>query len=664
MNAFFGLSKRSWLTSLLGTLSVALVIWLLGPLIAVAEFEPLIHERHRWIAIISLIVIWLMVQVLSLINSKRRNSATIANLAASDSSEPKSQKQASEDELRILKKRFNAALAFLKKKRLGGRASSPKFLYELPWYLVIGAPESGKTTLVKNSQLRFPLSEHVGEDAIRGVAGTRNCDWWFADEAVLIDTAGRYTMQDSHEAVDRAAWLGFLNLLRQHRPRRPINGVIITVSMADLMQQNAEQRQNHARTIRVRLMELNEQLGIRFPIYLLFTKSDLISGFTEFFSDLDRKEINQVWGITFPLSEKTDGAPEGDLGQELIALEEKLYAQVIDKLVQECGLRRRELIYKFPQQFSSQKSTIKKFTNQIVQSTPFDKANRLRGVYFTSATQEGSPIDRIMLSLAHAFGLEREKIAGFSGQCKNFFVDKLLHEVILAEAGLAGSNLPLERKRFWIHRGVCAAIGIFVTTAVLLGSTSFVRNKRLVDDLSTKTNQLAANLDHIDIRNMDTIAVLSSLNHARQITRRLESQSEESIPLSMGFGLYQGDKLVQAANTSYRRILTDALLPRLMIRLENQIKENSDNVQILHEALRVYLMLGDAELYDGPMVKAWISQDLDQNLSIGVSSEQITALRQHLTILLAKRPAPLPRPLDKKLIHWTKQFLAQASLVK
>src|SRR5678809_1739494 len=77
------------------------------------------------------------------------------------------------------------------KAKLNGR-----YLYELPWYLIIGAPGSGKTTALRHSGLKFPLADVAGEDAIRGVGGTRNCDWWFTDQAVLIDTAGRFTTQD------------------------------------------------------------------------------------------------------------------------------------------------------------------------------------------------------------------------------------------------------------------------------------------------------------------------------------------------------------------------------------------------------------------------------------------------------------------------------------
>ena len=67
---------------------------------------------------------------------------------------------------------------------------------------------------------------------------------------MILDTAGRYTTQDSYAEVDSAAWGGFLGLLKKHRPRRPINGVLVAMSLSDLLQQSQAERDAHARAIR------------------------------------------------------------------------------------------------------------------------------------------------------------------------------------------------------------------------------------------------------------------------------------------------------------------------------------------------------------------------------------------------------------------------------
>jgi type VI secretion system protein ImpL len=79
------------------------------------------------------------------------------------------------------------------------------FLYDLPWYLIISPPGAGKTTALVKSGLRFPLAGSGEAQPVSGVGGTRYCDWWFTDDAVIIDTAGRYTTQDSDADADGKA---------------------------------------------------------------------------------------------------------------------------------------------------------------------------------------------------------------------------------------------------------------------------------------------------------------------------------------------------------------------------------------------------------------------------------------------------------------------------
>ena len=144
-----------------------------------------------------------------------------------------------------LRERFSTALAEMRRARFRSRSGrgwsfswnfGRSYLYQLPWYMIIGAPGAGKTTALLNAGLEFPLEAALGRGSVQGVGGTRNCDWWFTDRAVLIDTAGRYTTHESDRIADRQAWGAFLELLRNSRPRRPLNGVLVAVSVSDLLE--------------------------------------------------------------------------------------------------------------------------------------------------------------------------------------------------------------------------------------------------------------------------------------------------------------------------------------------------------------------------------------------------------------------------------------------
>ncbi len=99
---------------------------------------------------------------------------------------------------------------------------------------------------------------------------------------------------------DRGEWLGFLALLKKHRPKAPINGILIAASIAELNEARPDATIRLAKNLRQRVQELTEALEVFAPVYVMFTKADLIAGFVEFFEDQDPQERDKVWGATLP----------------------------------------------------------------------------------------------------------------------------------------------------------------------------------------------------------------------------------------------------------------------------------------------------------------------------------------------------------------------------
>jgi len=362
-------------------------------------------------------------------------------LAASGADADKSTELRVAQELESIQARFRKAAEELKSARFPNPDGRPRAVEEMPWYVMIGAPGSGKTTALLNSGLRFPLYTADSSASIPGVGGTRNCDWWFADEAVLLDTAGRYTMQESDRKADSAAWHGFLALLRQFRPERPLNGALVTVSVLDLMLWTKNERAKFAAHVRMRLSEMYAALNQRFPVYVLVTKMDLLAGFTEFFGDYDPTTRMQVWGTTF--AHDIDPALMApSYAGDFAALEVRLGAEMLARLHEEPDLQRRAAIYRFPQQFHSIGPLLGEFAALAFGTQVNHRPLQLRGIYFTSGTQEGNPIDRVLATMARTFRLERDAAALMSGTGKSFFVTRLLREVVFPEQVLAAVEVP------------------------------------------------------------------------------------------------------------------------------------------------------------------------------------------------------------------------------
>jgi len=345
-------------------------------------------------------------------------------------------------ELETIRARFKQAAGDLDGARFASPDGKGRAVEELPWYVMIGAPGSGKTTALLNSGLRLPLyTKGDSAPSVPGVGGTRNCDWWFTDEAVLLDTAGRYTTQESDRKADAAAWRGFLGLLRQFRPERPLNGALVTVSVMDLLLWNKSERSRFAAHVRMRLAEMYAALNSRFPVYVLVTKVDMLAGFIEFFGDLDAAGRTQVWGTTFAL-DIDPALIEAPYAAEFAALEQRLGAELLARLHEERDLQRRAAIYRFPQQFHAIGPMVGEFLAQAFGTQVNHMPLQLRGVYYTSGTQEGNPIDRVLVALARTFSLERGAAAVKPGTGKSYFLTRLLHEVVFSEAALAVVDQP------------------------------------------------------------------------------------------------------------------------------------------------------------------------------------------------------------------------------
>ncbi len=631
-----------WIVSLVGIASLAVLVWLLAPLLPGLE-----EQWPRLVVVGALLLSWGGSNLFLDIQHRRRDAALARGIAARSAEET--------EEVQALQRRLTMALDLLKNSQ-----QSRCYLYEQPWYAIIGPPGAGKTTALLNAGLRFPLADKLGQGAVAGVGGTRLCDWWFTEDAVLIDTAGRYTTQDSDARIDRAGWDGFLNLLKRTRPRQPLNGLLVAFPLSDLAMATAAQRKAHATTIRSRVDELQARFGMRMPIYMLFTKTDLIAGFTEFFDDLDHDGCAQVWGTTFDLVNNDDERLVAACPGEFQVLLDQLNARLFDRMQAERNAERRARIAMFPGQFASLAPLLMEFLQAAFVGTHSDPAPLLRGVYFTSGTQEGTPFDRLTGTLARALGVEqasRQSLQPVHG--RSYFLERLLKEVIFGEALLVSQSPDAVRRRLALRIAGFALAGLLVVaTAAVLWHVRSAGQREI--DATTKAlagyAQTARGLPLDPVADDDLPRLAPLLDQARA----LPGGGPE--PAWLPAMLSQRDKLSASARAVYRHALEWALLPRLMYRLEAQLLGNLNNPDFLYEATRVYLMLGNAGPLDASLVREWMKLDWQADYpGVGFAPLRNSLLR-HLDALLVE---PLSQmQLDGALVATARTKFSAVSLAQ
>ncbi|MDE2075851.1 MAG: type VI secretion system membrane subunit TssM [Burkholderiales bacterium] len=503
-----------------------------------------------WAAVMALLIgligggIWLFKR------HRARQAANQLESALSLDAERAVQKAAPEkkDEVEAVRQKMAEAVKLIKTSKLG-ETSGAAALYELPWYAVIGNPAAGKSSAVVMSGLKFPFSDNA-DHVIQGIGGTRHCDWYFTTEGILLDTAGRYSIYEE----DRPEWLGFLSLLKKNRPRAPLNGVIIAVSVAELGSNKPEFAIDLARKLRQRVQELTEKLEVFAPVYVVFTKADLIAGFVDFFEDRDRSERDKVWGATLPydLAAKADAAEQFDWHFD------ELFDGLKEASVVRMSMHRGEQlppgVLTFPLEFAALKPALRTFITTLFEDNPYQFRPVFRGFYFTSSVQEGVSTSRASERVAQQFGLQLQQGTSAAVYSQSgFFLKELFSKVIFADRQLVQQYTSRNKLRM---RYATFFGGVVVLAALLAGWTwSYLGNRQLVSHVQAdliKAKQVQEGRSDLQSR-LDALEILQ--DRLEQMQRYREQR-----PWTLGLGLYQGDAIETRLKQEYFSGLQAVLL--------------------------------------------------------------------------------------------------------
>ena len=435
------------------------IVFLLTPMVYVIT-RLLGVEKYWWVFVLGLLLIAVLLSLLNLAVASREKSQARAfeGELRRDAQKGGASREEVKQALGDLAAKWSEAVVQLKQAGLD--------VYSLPWYLLIGEPQSGKSTTLKNSGLEFP----VGADALSGAGGTRNCDWWFANEAVILDTAGRFTFQEE-SAPDQAEWSSFLKLLHKYRKYCPINGVLVVIPCTSLLEDSTEEQERKATNIRQKLLHVQRVLEIRFPVFILVTKADRVLGFSEFFLKLDPIDQQQLFGWSSTEGPSKPYDPESFDGiYEQIA--NRLYRLRLKFLGDEENPAQADKLYVFPEEFRALKAPLANYFKAIFQRTRFDEPFAFRGFYFSSGVQQGRPIAQASRDLLDTPGGAAEgaleDLESIFKKSRAFFIRHFYEKKVFPEQGLitrTAASEARQKKVLWLVRG----LGIFVVLLFLGG---------------------------------------------------------------------------------------------------------------------------------------------------------------------------------------------------
>ena len=568
--------------------------------------------------------------------------------------ETKAANPARNKEVLELQQRAERAVAALKATRVGGGGRAA--LYALPWYVIVGPPGAGKTTAILHSGLDMPLEKAGLASRFRGTGGTRNCDWWFTNEGIFLDTAGRYAT----ESDDQEEWFAFLDLLRANRPRKPLNGLIVAISVTELLGASEEQIALMATRLRARMDEVTTRLKTLVPVYVLLTKVDLVAGFSQFWGDLRASERGAAWGMAFPLGDQAN--PQSAVEHEFDLLVQRAHSRLKRRFAAERHPNVRRALSTFPMEFVRLRGSLSSLVGQLFKTNAYQELPLLRGIYFTSGTQNAAPSSLVTAAMAKALGVKPPAPTAGAVEAKSYFLTDVFRRVIFPDRAIATRTVA-EARRQLLVRLAAAAVALLTSAALILpASITWARNRDLVASTAVVSGAVESGgwSDPGAIEGMAT-----RLDDARGRLVELAGWRDDGAPVQLRWGMYTGDALLVALRDVYTTAINRAVITAVRTELEERLRafdsgpvRSSDNFNRDFDTLKLYLMLGSAAHVDPAWAAPRIVRIWSQRSRVRTKEEIVLPHVAYL-LELEKRGDVAPWAIDATLADHARSILAQ-----
>jgi type VI secretion system protein ImpL len=322
-------------------------------------------------------------------------------------------------------------------------------LNRLPWYLVVGPPGVGKTTLLKGSGLPW---EYAAPTA------PRILDAFFTGRSIVLNDVGGYVLhsdEGSPPGIRRELQKHLIRFLRERQPR----AVLVTLALdgeGDRGGPDADERR--ARSLRALVGEVVDGLGVDPPVFLVFTHCDRLPGFAQFAGHLSAAERDQAWGAGLTVDQQRQ--PGAAFEAECDAISRVLSARVLRSMTPGRTEANRAA-FGFPSAFRRACHARADFVSTFFARSPDREPLLFRGFCFVSGAPDAPGSNGAAVAPAAPVA------AAASAGARSYFVTGLLADT-LGTDDVPPTPTGAAVRRRWVRRIVLSACSCAAGVALLL----------------------------------------------------------------------------------------------------------------------------------------------------------------------------------------------------
>ncbi|EGJ2722733.1 type VI secretion system membrane subunit TssM [Escherichia coli] len=562
-------------------------IWWKGPMWTLYEEQWLKPLANRWLATAAwgiIALVWLTVRVMKRLQQLE-----------------KMQKQQREEAVDPLSVELNAQQRYLDRwlLRLQRHLDNRRFLWQLPWYMVIGPAGSGKTTLLREG---FPSDIIYAPEGARGAEQRLYLTPHVGKQAVIFDIDGTLCAPADADILHRRLWEHALGWLKEKRARQPLNGIILTLDLPDLLTADKRRREHLLQTLRSRLQDIRQHLHCQLPVYVVLTRLDLLQGFAALFQSLNRQDRDAILGVTFTRRAHENDDWRTELNAFWQTWVDRMNLALPDLMVAQTHTRAS--LFSFSRQMQGSREPLVSLLEGLLDGENMNVM--LRGVYLTSSLQRGQMDDIFTQSAARQYRLGNNPLASWPlVDTAPYFTRSLFPQALLAEPNLATES------RAWLIRSrrrltVFSATGGVAALLLITGWHHYYNGN--YQSGITVLKQAKAFMDVPPPQGEDDFGNLQLplLNPVRDATLAYGDWGDRSRLADMG--LYQGRRIGPYVEQTYLQLLEQRYLPSLFNGLVKAMNAAPPESEEKLAVLRVMRMLEDKSGRNNEVVKQYMAK--------------------------------------------------------